>query len=92
MDGGLVRNEFAAAGVLEEDFAERAVGFEAAKDVAAGAVEEVGDGAQDFTLGAFAGAGSSEQENSSIFHDWSRGPGNSAAMVAPALMHHTPEI
>ncbi len=60
LDGGLVGHEFASAGILQKNLANGAVGLEAAKDIPAGAVEEVGDGAQDFALSAFSGSGSAE--------------------------------
>ena len=67
-DGGFIRDEQAAAGVFDELAAEGIFDAEVAEDIAAGAVEETGDGAQDPALGAFAGAGSAEQKNGAIFH------------------------
>src|SRR6266702_1869252 len=66
--GGLVRHQFTSAGILQKNLANGAVGLEAAKDLAAGAMEEVGDGAQDFALGPFSGSGSAEQQDGAIFH------------------------
>jgi hypothetical protein len=67
-DGWFVRNEVSATGVFEKDFADRRVCFEAAEDVTAGAMEEVGNGAEDFSLGALAGARGSEEENGTVIH------------------------
>jgi hypothetical protein len=67
-DGWFVRDEVPATGVFEKDFADRRICFEAAEDVTAGAMEEVGNGAENFSLGAFAGARGSEEENGTIVH------------------------
>src|SRR5580704_4607888 len=50
---GLVRDEFAAAGIFEEDVADIAIGGEVAENVAASAMEKVGNAAEDFALGPF---------------------------------------
>jgi hypothetical protein len=64
----MVGNEFAAAGIFDEDAADFAVDGEIAEDVTAGAVKEIGDVAEDFALRAFAGAGRAEQEDGAVFH------------------------
>ena len=56
LDGRLVRNQFPAAGIFQEHRADLAVGLQTSENVPAGAVEEVGNGAQNFALGALAGA------------------------------------
>ena len=43
-------------------------GPEAAEDIAAGAMKEVRDGAEDFALRAFARAGRAEQKNAAVLH------------------------
>src|SRR5262249_6799201 len=64
----LVRHELAAAGILDEQLPQRAVGAEIAEDVAACAVEVIGDGAEDFSLRAFADTGGAEEEDAAVFH------------------------
>ncbi|MDB6067141.1 MAG: hypothetical protein JWR26_3349 [Pedosphaera sp.] len=66
--GGFVGDEFATAGVFDENAAERAVGGEVAKDVAAGAMEEVGNGAKNLALGSLARAGGAKQQDGTKFH------------------------
>lgn len=68
INGGLVGNEFAAARVFDENAADFAVDGEIPKHVAAGAVEKIRNGAENFPLGAFADAGRAEEENCAVFH------------------------
>ena len=51
--GDFVGDEFPFTGVSEEGLADGGTGIEGAKDIAASAVEEAGDGAEDFALGSF---------------------------------------
>jgi len=59
-DGRPIRHELATTGVIQEHLADGGVVLEAPKDVTTGAMVEVGNRAQDFTLGAFSGAGGAE--------------------------------
>src|SRR5581483_7815738 len=68
LDGGFVGDELAAAGVFDENPADRALDREIAEDIATRAVKEIGDVAQDSALRALAGPGSAKQENGTIFH------------------------
>src|SRR4051812_46650066 len=63
IDGKFVRHELPAGGVFPKESAGFALQVEGAKDIAGGAVEEAGDGAEDFPLRAFAAAGSAEEED-----------------------------
>src|SRR5262249_26322302 len=66
-DGRFIRNEFAAAGVFQENFADGAVGFQAAEYVTAGAVKEMGYGAENLALSALARAwGAKEQDRAKL--------------------------
>jgi len=60
LDRRLVRHKLAATGVINEDFSQRAVVAQIAEHIAAGAMEEVRDGTEDFALRALASAGSTE--------------------------------
>jgi len=62
LDGEVIGHELAAAGVFDEFLAEGCAGVEGAKDIATGEVMEAGDMAEDLTLGAFAAAGGTEDE------------------------------
>src|SRR5262249_53713606 len=68
LDGRRVRDELATAGVLEENPTHWAIGFEAAENIAASAVEEIWNDPENFSLGPFSGAGGTEQQNGSITH------------------------
>ena len=68
IDGGLIRDEQAAAGIFHENFAQRIVNSKIAEDIPARAVEKIRDRAEDFALRSFAGAGSAEQEDGPIDH------------------------
>jgi hypothetical protein len=68
INGGLIGNQFAAAGVFEEDAADFAIDGEAPKNISTSAMKEVWNGAKNFSLGAFARAGRAEQENRAVFH------------------------
>src|SRR5882762_138849 len=57
LDGGFVGHEFAAAGVIKENFADFAVVFQASENVSAGAMEKTWDSAKNLALGAFASSG-----------------------------------
>ena len=67
--GGFVRDEFALAGVFHKDAPDFAVQAQAAKDIAARAIKESGDGSENPALRAFARAGRAKQQNGSIFHE-----------------------
>jgi hypothetical protein len=68
LDRRFVRNQLALARVLQECLADGTIGFQAPKNVAARAMKEIWDGAEDFALGSFAGAGSAEQKDRAKFH------------------------
>ena len=54
VDGQVIGNELPLAAILEKSLAELGTDVDCPKDVAAGAVKETGDGAEDFALGALA--------------------------------------
>ena len=58
----------AATGIFDEDFAERTVDGEVAEHIAARAVKEMGNRAEDFSLRAFAYAGRAEEERPGATH------------------------
>src|SRR4051812_5302263 len=68
IDSRLVRHKLAAAGIFEEDLAHGAVRFETAENLTAGAMEEVGDGSENFALCPFARAWRSKQQDGAILH------------------------
>src|SRR5256885_16924880 len=68
LDRRFVRNEFTLAGIFQKGLADRAVSFQAAKNIAARAVEKIWDGAENFALGSFAGARSAKQKDRAEFH------------------------
>lgn len=62
LDGEFIGDEFAPAGVMDKLLAERGAGIEGPEDIAAGAVHEARNAAQDGTLSAFAAAWSPKHE------------------------------
>src|SRR6516162_9838409 len=68
LNGRLVRHEFAAAGVINEDPADFTVDRQVPEHITAGAVKEVGNVAEDFSLRAFARAWRAEEKYGAIFH------------------------
>jgi hypothetical protein len=65
---GFVGNQLSAARILDKHPSDLAFNREVSKDVATGAMEEVWDGPEDFSLCAFAGARGAEQQDSAVFH------------------------
>src|ERR1051325_8389783 len=68
LDGELVGDELALAGILEEGATEGVIHAQIAEDGTAGAMEEIGDAAEDLALGALAGARRAEEKDGAIFH------------------------
>ena len=60
-DGDVVGNELAFAGIFQKSLAQGRADIDGAKDVAAGAVKEAGNGADDFALSAFTGTWSPKE-------------------------------
>jgi hypothetical protein len=54
--------------MLQESLADRRPRIKRTEDIAAGAVKEAGNGAQDLALCAFPAAGRSEYKVSKVFH------------------------
>ena len=63
----LIRHQLTSAGIIQEGFADRGTGINRAKYIATSAMEKAGNVAENFTLSAFAAAGSSENEIRLIF-------------------------
>ena len=63
-----VGHQLPAAGILDEDLANLAIGLKAAENIAASAMKEIGNRAEDFALGALARARSAEKQDGAIFH------------------------
>ena len=66
-DGRLVGNQQAFAGVFDKEPAHWILDAQVAEGIAAREVEQIGNGAKDFSLGAFAGAGRTEKQNGAVF-------------------------
>jgi len=60
-DGQFVGDEFSLAGVVDELLADLRAGVQGAEGVPAGEMEEAGDAAEGFPLGAFTAAGGTEE-------------------------------
>ena len=76
LDGEIVGDEFAAAGVLDEGLAEWGPRVEGAEDIPASAVKEAGDRTEDLALSSFPAAWGAEDQIGTIFlHGGRRGRG-----------------
>src|ERR1700726_3445215 len=64
----IVRDQLALARIFEECLADLRPGIDGPKDIAARTMIEPGDSAERFALGAFATAGRTKQDKSSILH------------------------
>ena len=68
VNGRLIGHELAVAGIFDEDFSQFAVRAQVPENIAAGAMIKTGNGAEDFSLGSFAGARRAKHENRTILH------------------------
>lgn len=84
LDGEFVGDEFAAAGVFDEFLAEWGTGIEGAEDFTADEMDEAGDAAEDGSLGAFAAAGGSEDQECPEAHVFAGGHEKAGSCGCPA--------
>jgi len=60
LDGGLIGDELAAAGIFDEELSEGAIGAQITKNIAAGAMEVVRNNPENLALGSLARTGGAE--------------------------------
>jgi hypothetical protein len=67
LNGDFVRDQFAAAGILNEGLSERSPRIDRAKNIAARTMKKTRDRAKSAALSAFAAAGSAKDQVGSVF-------------------------
>lgn len=67
LDGWFIGHELAATGVFDKNSSQRGIGTQVTEHIAATAMNEAGNRAENFSMRAFARAGRAEHENRAVF-------------------------